>query len=56
MKTPVYTRQAIDRWRLANKEKHLQQARESAKRYYAKVAEYKAIVRKFGLIDLAFFD
>jgi len=54
-KTAIYTRRAIDNWRAKNREKFLEQSKASAKRYYAKMAEYKAVVRRFGLIDLSFF-
>jgi len=54
-KTAIYTRRAIDNWRAKNREKYLEQSKAYAKRYYEKVAEWKAVVRRFGLIDLSFF-
>ncbi len=54
-KTAIYTRRAIDNWRAKNREKYLEQSRKSAARYYERMAEYKAVVRRFGLIDLSFF-
>lgn len=55
LKTPIYTRKAIDRWRVVHRDKHLQQARQSSKRYYEKVSVWKSVVRQFRKIDPSFF-
>jgi len=54
-KTAIYTRRAIDNWRANNREKYLEQSKASAKRYYEKIAEWKAVTRQFRLIDISFF-